>query len=100
MEPSQRLRLGVDSEAWTTDTGPSRWTRRTTAMHPHNPLVPYGLITFGAIYIGKPDIYYTLMSRPDASGQRRVMPEKNKAFMRTLGSIFVVAGIVILMRST
>jgi hypothetical protein len=40
------------------------------------------------------------MSRPDASGQKRRMPEQNKAFMRGLGLVLILIGMVLLMRST
>jgi threonine/homoserine/homoserine lactone efflux protein len=68
-------------------------------MHPQHPFVPYGLITFGAIYIAKPDIFYMWMSRRNEQGQRRAMPQQNKAFMRALGLVFIVVGMVLLMRS-
>jgi hypothetical protein len=68
--------------------------------HPHNVILPYGLITFGAIYIAKPDIFYMWMSKRNAAAQRRPMPEQNKSFMRVLGLICLIAGFVLLMRST
>ncbi len=68
--------------------------------HPHNIILPYGLITFGAVYIAKPDIFFMWMSKRNAAARRRAMPDQNKAFMRVLGLIFLLAGFVLLMRST
>jgi hypothetical protein len=64
-----------------------------------HPLVPYGLIAFGAIYIAKPDIFYIWMAKRDADGEKRPMPVANRKFMRGLGLVFVVVGVALLMRS-
>ena len=69
-------------------------------QHPHNLFLPYGLITFGAIYIAKPDIFFMWMSRRNEAARRREMPGQNKTFMRVLGLLLLVAGLVLLMRST
>jgi hypothetical protein len=103
--PSLALAAGhaghrVDTGPETADTGNLRWAFRTPAMHPPHLFVPYGLITFGAIYIAKPDIFYIWMSRRDTDGQRKRMPEPNKVFMRGLGLVLIVVGMVLLMRST
>jgi hypothetical protein len=66
---------------------------------PQHLIVPYGLIIFGIVYLVKPDLFYALLEMRKASVERKVMPPQNKAFMRALGVIFVVAGVVILVRS-
>jgi hypothetical protein len=62
-------------------------------------IVPYGLIAFGVVYIAKPDIFYMLIARRQADGTRRAVPEQSLKFMRALGMIFVVAGVMLLVRS-
>jgi hypothetical protein len=69
-------------------------------MHPHPLIVPYGLITFGALYVAKPDIFFMWMSRPREDGRRRMMPDQSKMFMRGLGLVLIVVGMIMLMRFT
>lgn len=69
-------------------------------MHPHPLIVPYGLITFGALYVAKPDIFFMWMSGPKADGRRRMMPDQSKMFMRGLGLVLIVVGMIMLMRFT
>jgi threonine/homoserine/homoserine lactone efflux protein len=68
-------------------------------MNPHNAVLAYGLIAFGAIYIAKPDIFYVWMAKRDVKGQRRELPEQSKFFMRGLGMVLLLAGIFMLWRS-
>jgi uncharacterized membrane protein YidH (DUF202 family) len=62
-------------------------------------LVPYGLIVFGVLYLVQPDIFYRWMARRDEDGNRHPIPDHNVKFMRALGMIFIVAGVVLLVRS-
>jgi hypothetical protein len=62
-------------------------------------IVPYGLIAFGVVYLIKPDIFYMLIARREADGKQRAIPEQSLKFMRALGMIFVVAGVMLLVRS-
>jgi hypothetical protein len=66
---------------------------------PHR-VVPYGLITFGVIYVTKPDIFYMSMGKGNATSPRPPMSGQNKLFMRVLGMALIVAGLAILLGSS
>jgi uncharacterized protein YjeT (DUF2065 family) len=54
------------------------------------------LIAFGTLYLIKPDIFQRWFWKRTAISQRLLTPEKNKVYMRILGSVFIVVGIVLL----
>jgi uncharacterized protein YjeT (DUF2065 family) len=59
---------------------------------------PVGLILVGILYLLKPDVFRSgLWKRPTAS-QSMMLPNQNLMFMRLLGSICLIAGIVLLLR--
>jgi len=60
-------------------------------------LLPYVLIGFGVLYLLKPDVFHLLVSRLKPVSERRAMTEGNRGFMRMLGTMFVIAGVAILM---
>jgi threonine/homoserine/homoserine lactone efflux protein len=68
-------------------------------MNHANPIVPYGLLAFGAIYIAKPDIFYMWIARRADGQPKRVMPERSRQFMRALGLVFVIVGMALLFRT-
>jgi hypothetical protein len=59
-------------------------------------LLPYVLIGFGVIYLIKPDIFHSFLSGRKPADERRPMTAENRRFMKTLGTIFLVSGLVIL----
>jgi hypothetical protein len=59
-------------------------------------LLPYVLIGFGVIYLIKPDIFHSFLTRRKPLDQQHAMPPQNVRFMRRLGMIFIVCGIAIL----
>jgi hypothetical protein len=59
-------------------------------------LLPYVLIAFGAIYLLKPDIFHTFLSRRKPVAEQHAMTPQNRRFMKRLGAIFVLAGLAIL----
>jgi hypothetical protein len=63
------------------------------------PLSFYVLCAFGVTYLLRPEIFFTLLSSRKAPGERRVMSEQNKTFMRLLGVTFLIAAVVILLRA-
>ncbi|HEV2383271.1 MAG TPA: hypothetical protein VG206_26185 [Terriglobia bacterium] len=54
------------------------------------------LVAFGILYLVKPDIFQRWFWRRTAISQRLLTPEKNKVYMRILGGVFIVAGVVLL----
>lgn len=59
-------------------------------------LLPYVLIGFGLIYLIKPDIFHSFLSRRKPVEQQHPMTPENRRFMKTLGTIFLVSGLAIL----
>jgi uncharacterized protein YjeT (DUF2065 family) len=57
----------------------------------------FSLITilFGVIYLLKPDLFQRWIWKESAISQRLLGPEKNKIYMRLLGMLFIVAGIIL-----
>ena len=53
------------------------------------------LIGFGILYLIKPDIFQRWFWKRTAISQR-LTPEQNKVYMRILGCVFIVVGIVLL----
>jgi len=68
-------------------------------MNHGNPIVSYGLLAFGAIYIAKPDIFYMWIARPGDGQARREMSDRNKNFMRALGLVLLIVGMALLVRN-
>jgi hypothetical protein len=69
-------------------------------MNHANPIVPYGLLAFGLIYIAKPDIFYRWIARRGDGQAKRVMPDRSRQFMRALGLVFVIVGMALLFRAS
>ena len=63
------------------------------------PIIGIVLIAFGVLYLLKPDIFQRGLWKRTAISQQIMTPEKNKVYMRVLGSAFVVAGLVLLLLS-
>jgi hypothetical protein len=59
----------------------------------------YVLCAFGMTYLLRPEVFFTLLEMRKPLAERRVMSEQNKTFMRLLGVTFLVAAVVILLRS-
>jgi uncharacterized protein YjeT (DUF2065 family) len=57
------------------------------------------LIIFGIIYLVKPDIFQRWFWKQTAISQQLMTPEQNKVYMRVLGGVFIVVGIVLLLRA-
>ena len=54
----------------------------------------YVLIAAGVLYLIKPDIFQRWFWKRTAISQRLLTPEQNKVYMRILGVVFIVVGIV------
>ncbi len=54
------------------------------------------LIAAGVLYLIKPDIFQRGIWKRTAVSQRLLTPEQNKVYMRILGGVFIVIGIVLL----
>jgi len=63
-----------------------------------SPFFGVGLIVAGIIYLIKPDIFQRWWWKRTAISQKVMTPEQNKFYMRVLGLVFIIAGIVILVR--
>jgi uncharacterized membrane protein YidH (DUF202 family) len=68
-------------------------------MHLNSPVLPFVLIGVGVLYLIKPDIFQRWFWKRTAISQQIMTPEQNKVYMRVLGAVFVVVGIVLLVRS-
>jgi hypothetical protein len=60
-------------------------------------LFPFILIVFGISYIAKPDMFKRGLWKETAITQRILSPVRYRIYMRVLGLIFIVAGIVMLL---
>jgi uncharacterized membrane protein HdeD (DUF308 family) len=54
------------------------------------------LIAVGVLYLVKPNIFQRWFWKRTAISQRLLTPEQNKIYMRVLGGLFVIIGIVLL----
>ncbi len=54
----------------------------------------YVLIAAGVLYLIKPNIFQRWFWKRTALSQRMLTPEQNKVYMRILGVVFIVVGIV------
>jgi uncharacterized protein YjeT (DUF2065 family) len=52
------------------------------------------LIVCGVLYLIKPDIFQRWFWKRTAISQRLLTPEQNKVYMRVLGVVLIVIGIV------
>ena len=66
-------------------------------MHSRFPLLGVGLIAFGVIYIIKPDIFQRWFWKRTAISQQIMSPESNKTYMRVLGAIFIIVGLLLVL---
>lgn len=55
------------------------------------------LIVCGIVYLLKPDIFQRWFWKRTAISQRIMTPEQNKVYMRILGVIFIVVGVILLL---
>jgi uncharacterized protein YjeT (DUF2065 family) len=55
------------------------------------------LVAFGALYLIKPDLFQRWFWKRTAISQRLLTPEQNKVYMRILGGVFLLAGVVLLL---
>ena len=58
------------------------------------------LIVCGILYLIKPDIFRRGFWRRTAISQRLLTPEQNKVYMRILGGVFIVVGIILVVISS
>ncbi len=56
------------------------------------------MIAFGALYLIKPDIYQRLFWKRTALSQRILTPDQNIIYMRVLGMVFIVIGILLYLK--
>ena len=54
------------------------------------------LIGCGCVYLIKPDVFQRWFWKRTAISQRLLTPEQNKTYMRILGCVLIVAGVVLL----
>ena len=59
-------------------------------------VMAFALIACGILYQIKPDIFQRWFWKRTAISQRILTPEQNKIYMRILGAVFIVAGVVLL----
>jgi threonine/homoserine/homoserine lactone efflux protein len=57
------------------------------------------LIACGVVYLIKPDIFQRWFWKRTSISQRLMTPEHNKVYMRVLGGVFILVGIVLLIIS-
>jgi uncharacterized protein YjeT (DUF2065 family) len=62
------------------------------------PIGPLGLILIGILYLVKPDIFRRALGKRPADSEQMRLPDRNYTFMRLLGSICIIAGVVLLSR--
>ena len=60
---------------------------------------PFGLllIAIGIVYLAKPDLFQRGLWKRTAISQRLFTPEQNKVYMRVLGGLFILAGLVLVL---
>ena len=61
-----------------------------------SPLTAIVLITFGVVYLIKPDLFQRGIWKKTAISQQVLTPEQNKIYMRVLGAIFILVGLAII----
>lgn len=54
------------------------------------------LIVSGVVYLIKPDIFQRGFWKQTAISQQIMTPEQNKLYMRILGGVFIIIGIVMI----
>lgn len=56
------------------------------------------MIAFGVLYLIKPDIYQRWFWKRTALSQRILTPDQNIIYMRVLGMVFIVIGILLYLK--
>ena len=66
-------------------------------MPHHFPVFGIVLIVCGVIYLIKPNIFQRWFWKRTAISQRIMTPEQNRIYMRVLGAVFVIVGLILLL---